>query len=318
MIMAKKDYYAILGVNKDADDKEIKKAYRKLAVKYHPDRTKGSAIGERKFKEISEAYGVLSNEEKREQYDMYGHDFEKINANGGYQDPRSGFGQRTYSTGGQAGGFENMDDILRNIFGNAGPGGGGGQSFYNQPQKGENLDASLDISLEDAYAGTSIDVRVKGEKVKVKVPAGTLQGQKLRLGGKGGPGVNGGPQGDLILQINIKEHPVFKLEGKDLHLDLPLSPPEAVLGTKLKIPTIKGSHVSISIPPGAKSGKTLRLKDLGMPAKDGKGKMFVHLLITIPDNLSEEEKELYQKLMELDKNNLRDELSSKNKSHFAA
>ena len=325
-MMAEKDLYQVLGVSKKASAKDIKKAYRKLAAKYHPDKTNGDKESEKKFKEISAAYEVLGNEEKRQKYDKYGFDWEHFSQNKG---PESG--SPHYQYGGSSGqnpfwqssegGQGQWDDVLKNMFGSRqtrqssqgqnpfeGMHFDGQQSYYNMPRRGGDLEAALDISLEDAYEGTRTQISLNGQTINVTIPAGAYSGQKLRLGGKGYPGSNGGQAGDLYLNIQIKEHPVFRLDGLDLHLDLPITPWEAVMGGQLKVPTLKGS-VNVKVPAGSNAGKVLRLKNMGM--KDGKGRqgsLLVHLNIVLPSSVSEKEKELYEELAQINREDVREKL----------
>lgn len=317
--MRGKDYYKVLGVDRSAKEKEIKKAYRRLANKYHPDKRPGDKTAEARFKEISEAYEVLRDKEKRELYDQFGENWQHVrDAGARYQhtgEPGGDWQTYHYNQGPQGGG--QFDDILKNIFG----GGGGfnfsqgqGQDFsdlfgrsgfssrtrpHNMSMDGSDLEATLEISLEEAFSGTSTSVRVDGKTIKIKVPPGTTPGQKLRLAGKGNPGINQGRPGNLILNIRVREHPTFRLEGLDLHLDLPVTPPEAVLGATVKVPTLTGA-INLTVPPGSNAGKVLRLKGMGMRDKAGRrGNLLAHLVITVPEKLTPREKELYQELGQL-------------------
>lgn len=329
--MAEKDLYQVLGVGKKASVKEIKKAYRKLAAKYHPDKTNGDKESEKKFKEISAAYEVLGNEEKRQKYDEFGFNWEHIAQNGG-----PGSGSPRYQQGGSRDGWQNAywqsndggqgqwDDILKEMFGarQTRQGGSpfegmhfdGGQSYYNMPRRGADLEATLDISLEDAFEGTRTQISLHEQTINVTIPAGAYSGQKLRLGGKGSPGTGGGQTGDLYLNIQVKEHPLFRLDGLDLHLDLPITPPEAVMGGQLKVPTLKGS-VNVKVPTGSNAGKVLRLKNMGMKDSKGRqGSLLVHLKIVLPSTLSEKERELYEELARIGKEDVREKLFARTKS----
>ncbi len=332
--MPQKDLYAVLGVDKKAATKKIKKAYRKLATKYHPDKNTGDKKAEKKFKEISAAYEVLGNEEKRRHYDTFGSDWEAYVRNGataqqGRSDARGAPG-RNYRQAGGATDQRQWDELFKNIFANdtntynfmkekvtmeddfseafSGRNTSTHRGFYRMPQDGADLEATLEISLEEAFHGTQTQIIVNKQTIKVKVPAGISSGQKLRLSGKGGPGLNGGADGSLYLHIIIKEHPLFRLDGLDIHLDLPVSPAEAVFGGKVKVPTLNGS-INLSIPAASNAGKLLRLKGLGMKDRQGKrGHMLVHLQITLPQNLTPEEKDLYAQLNKVSKEDIREKI----------
>ncbi len=336
--MAEKDLYKILGVDKKAAARDIKKAYRKLAAKYHPDKNNGDKDAEKRFKEISAAYQVLGNEEKRRQYDEYGPNWEHFAQNGGAGPGGAGSGSNNgwqhVQWDGTGDGQGHWDDILKNIFSGGfkqGTGGGkagdpfGGMHYDSRydhytamPRRGADMEAHLEISLEKAFAGTRTRINLDGQTINVTIPAGTFSGQKLRLGGKGAPGSGGGQNGDLYLNIRVKEHPLFRLEGLDLHLDLPVTPAEAILGSQVKVPTLEGS-VTLKVPPGSNSGKVLRLKNMGMKDSQGKqGNLLAHLKIVLPDSLSQKEKELYSELSKLNNQDVREKLGKKNEGPRAA
>ena len=336
--MAERDLYKVLGVGRKASAKEIKKAYRKMAAKFHPDKNNGDKASEKRFKEISAAYQVLGNEEKRQQYDEYGSNWESYAQNGG---PGSGearyYGRGTegsgrsdgwqhFQKGGSADGQGQWDDILNNIFAGGfkqsrskagaaespfdGMHYGSQQGFYNTPRRGADMEANLEISLEEAFEGTRTQIFLDGQTINVSIPAGAYSGQKLRLSGKGGPGNSGGPSGDLYLNIRVKEHSIFRLEGLDLHLDLPVTPTEAVMGAQIKVPTLKGS-INVRIPAASNSGKVLRLKNMGMKdTKGGQGNLLAHLKIVLPESLSQKEKELYSELGKLNSQDVREKLNT--------
>jgi curved DNA-binding protein len=300
--MATRDYYDSLGVNKNAGDEEMKRAYRKLAMKYHPDRNPNKKEAEERFKEINEAYAVLSDKEKRKQYDTFG---------------KEGFHQR-FTQEDIFRGFD-FDDILSGIFGGRGKresrfGGRGGfdfgdifagqtghQTMGRMPQKGEDVLYELSISLEEAASGGEkrIAYRKNGkvEEVSVKIPRGIASGKKLRLTGKGMQGKNGGPPGDLYLQISVGDHPIFIREGDDLTVEKEINFSEAVLGTTIEVPTLEGKK-SVKIPPGTQSHTKMRLKGLGLPRfqKEGKGDEYVKVIVKIPKKVTEKSKELIQEL----------------------
>ncbi len=333
--MPQKDLYAVLGVDKKAATKKIKKAYRKLATKYHPDKNAGDKKAEKKFKEISAAYEVLGNEEKRRHYDTFGTDWEAYVRNGataqqGRSAARGTPGRNYYQ---QAGGTVDQgpwDEFFKNVFTNdtkaynfmknnvtmeddfseafSGRRTSTHRGFYRRPQDGADLEAKLEISLEEAFHGTQTQILVNSQTIKVKIPAGISSGQKLRLAGKGSPGLNGGADGSIYLYITIKEHPLFRLDGLDIHLDLPVSPAEAVFGGKVKMPTLNG-NINLTIPAASNAGKLLRLKGLGMKDRQGKrGHMLVHLQITLPQNLTQEEKDLYAQLNKVSKEDIREKI----------
>ncbi len=302
--MAGKDYYSILGVSKNASDEEIKRAYRKLAMKYHPDRNPNKKEAEERFKEINEAYAVLSDKEKRKQYDTFG---------------AEGFHQR-FTQEDIFRGFD-LDEILSSLFGGGGRrefrfGGRsgfdfgdffGGQTFYKDmgrmPQKGEDILYELPVTIEEvAFGGEKrVSYRKDGrlEEVSVKIPKGIPEGKKLRLAGKGMEGKNGGPPGDLYLQVSIQEHPLYIREGDDLIVEKEIKFSEALLGTTLEVPTLEGTK-KVKVPPGTQSHTKLRLKDLGLPhfQREGRGDEFVKVIIKVPKKVSEKAKRLIQELAE--------------------
>lgn len=307
--MASKDYYKVLGVAKDADEAAIKKAYRKLAMKYHPDHAKGDKSAEERFKEISEAYAVLSDKEKRQQYDTFGSE---------------GFQQR-YSQEDIFGG-SNLDEILRSFgfgggggaFGGAGrkfsfrTGGGGdpfggafgGMGGTHFPQKGQDLVYELPLTLNEVVHGAekTISFTHKGrqEKMTVKIPAGMVSGRKLRLSGKGEPGESGGPAGDLFIQGKVLDDPVFKAEGLNLTVDREIRLTDSILGTSVEVPTVDGTRNSLKIPPGTRHQTKMRMAGLGLYDMQTKkrGDLYVKILVTVPKKLSAAQEELVRKLAE--------------------
>lgn len=307
------DYYKTLGIEKGVDQEEVKKAYRKLAMKYHPDKNPGNREAEDRFKKISEAYAVLSDPEKRKQYDTYGSDqfsqrysqediFRNVDLNeilkgfgfggmggGGYRSSgkRGGF---SFQTGG--GGF---DDMFR-----------GGQSSYSVPQKGEDLHYNLSITLEEAVAGAEKQISLRREngtdELTVKIPAGINTGKKLRLSGKGHPGLNNGTNGDIYLNINVLPHPLFARDENDIYIEKTISFTQAALGSSLEVPTIDGSLKRIKVAAGTQCGTKIRLKGLGVPALKGSGMahgdQFVKINIDVPKKLSPSQASLIKKLAE--------------------
>lgn len=297
------DYYKILGVQKNASSEEIKKAYRKLAMKYHPDHTKGDKNAEEKFKKISEAYAVLSDKEKRQEYDTFGSE---------------GFRQR-FSQEDIFRGFD-FGDIFREFgfggsgFSNLGGGGrkfsfGGGSPFnfsgaqQRQGQvKGSDLVYELPLTLREVATGTSKVITLqhqgRSENLTVKIPKGLIAGKKLRLAGKGNPSPYGGPAGNLYIKSKVLNDPVFSSEEYDLYLNRALKLSEAILGTTISVPTIDDRQLSLKIPPGTKPGTKMRLSGHGLPNMKGnnRGDLFVRVQVQIPQRLSKEQKKIVEKL----------------------
>jgi curved DNA-binding protein len=298
-----RDYYEVLGVERSASSAEIKKAYRKLAGKYHPDKASGD---ETKFKEVNEAYEVLSNTENRAKYDQLGsnyHDGQNFQPPPGYEDifGGGGFGQ---AGGAGASGFS---DFFESMF-SGGQGGGFGQAGGGFQQKGEDQVVKVLISLDDAVNGTeksfTLQMPVQGaagyfshqpKSIKVKIPAGVKQGSKIRLAGQGSEGMGGGPKGDLYLEIDLQNHPLFKVDGNDILLNLPLAPWESALGKKVEIPTLKGK-VAMNIPAGTQSGAKLRIKGRGLGKGAKAGNQYIIIQIHTPKAETIEQKEFYEKM----------------------
>ena len=277
--MAEKDYYQILGVKKNATEEEIKKAYRGLAKKHHPDKNKGNKEAENKFKEISEAYAVLSDKEKREQYDRLG--AEAFSFGGGGQNPFAGFdfsqftgGARRARSGRTAspGGFT---DIFSDLF-------GGGIGFEPAPSRGTDINAELAIGFREAVLGATMDLTVNGSHIKVKIPEGVADGQTIRLRGKGAPGSQGAPPGDLNVLVHVRPHPFFERRGDDIYIDLPITVGEAAHGAQIEVPTIHGP-VKARIPRGTQGGQTFRLTGKGVKKKGGGyGDQYYRVEIVLP------------------------------------
>jgi molecular chaperone DnaJ len=301
-----KDFYAALGVPKDADDAAIKKAYRKLARQYHPDQNQGDAKAEARFKEIGEAYAVLSDAEQRKQYDAIramaggGARFTAGGTGagaGGFEDifgamfgggaPGPG-GQRVrYSTGG-AGGFE---DILGSMFGGSTGGFGGRRAGFQPPEQGADLAAETTLPFRTAVEGATVELTVDGKKVTTRIPAGVNDGQKLRIRGKGRPGVGGGAPGDLVITVHVAPHPVFTLAGRDVRMTVPITFAEATLGAQIEVPTLSGEHVRLKVPAGTPSGRVLRVKGRGVVTPKGTGDLLVTVQVAVPQKVSKKAKE---------------------------
>ncbi len=304
--MEYKDYYKILGVDKKASQDEIKKAFRKLAVKYHPDKNPGDKAAEEKFKEINEAYEVLKDPEKRKKYDELGENWRNFQQAGGGSNfdwsrwQQGGGGSRQYYTGDASdifgeGGFS---DFFSTIFGGGAGFGGRTQGRRTRAMKGQDYEAEIDVTLEEAYHGTSRILNVNGQKIRVKLKPGIRDGQVLRIKGKGAPGANGGPAGDLYLKVHVLPHHLYQRVGDNLMQTVKVDLFTAVLGGKVTVNTFSGP-VKITIPAGTQNGKVLRLKGKGMPVygkKDQFGDMLVKIEVAIPEKLNEKQKKLFEEL----------------------
>ncbi len=313
-----KDYYKILGVSRSASDKDIKSAYRKLARQYHPDVNPGDKQAEEKFKEIGEAYEVLSNAEKRRRYDQFGANWQRgpqAGVHPSWQEVFRQAQQRSRTGGRQAGvppgDFEtaatDFNEFFETLFGrSARP--GGGVASATRPRAGENLEQEIDVTLEEAYNGGTrefvIEVpdaagRTRREHLEVKIQPGIRDGQKLRVAGKGHPGSNGGPRGDLYLKVRLLPHERFERRGDDLYTDVAVPVWVAALGGDVELRTMNGSG-SFSIPPETQNGKVFRLRGQGMPKSGGgRGDLMARVKVTLPEQLTEREKELFAQLRKL-------------------
>ncbi|HEY3058043.1 MAG TPA: J domain-containing protein [Chloroflexota bacterium] len=306
---AKRDYYTVLGVSRTATEKEIKSAYRKLARKHHPDVNPGDKSSEEQFKEIGEAYAVLSDSEKRKKYDRWGHDFEKIEAAGGYA-PRGGAGPGGYTwtttgPGASPGGFnfesDDLGGLFEQLFGRA---ASGRTRVRSAPRRGGDIEHPVEISLEEAFNGTNVMFQVRdvqtGEsrKVEVKIPAGATEGLRVRVAGKGEPGLAGAPAGDLYLIVSIKPHPAFERDGDDLRVKVPTPLYTAVLGGEVMVPTPKGTQLALKVPPETGNSQRIRLAGQGMPHLHGTGRgdLYAEINIQLPKGLSDRERELFAEL----------------------
>ncbi|MGK3989966.1 J domain-containing protein [Sorangium sp. So ce136] len=295
-----RDLYSVLGVSRDADEDAIKKAFRKLAMKYHPDKSPGKA-NEQKFKEINQAHEVLSDKAKRALYDEFGEeslsqnfDPERARAYRRYANARAPGGGRGGPAnfdvqeifGNAAGGGGDFSDILGDLFGRARGGGGGGAGRRGQPMRSRGGDVEQDLTIDfvSAVRGTTLQLQRadEPEPVTVRVPPGAAEGSRLRIRGQGGPGVGGGEAGDLLLNIHVTPHPFFKREGDDLHLDVPVTLGEAYRGEKIRIPTPDG-EVTLKIPARTQTGQVIRLRGKGI-ARKGKepGDLYVKFLVHVP------------------------------------
>lgn len=331
---AAKDYYSLLGVGRNASEKDIKTAYRKLARKYHPDVNPGDATAEEKFKQISEAYDVLSDPGKKKKYDQFGH----LGENWRHAEDYGGFGggaggQRANPFGGaDLGAGVDLNDLLGGLFG----GRGGGFRRTQMATRGEDLQYEIEITLEDAYHGAereltlntheacptchgagSVNNRLcptcggagvveRPQKLTVKIPKGVGDGAKIRLAGKGSPGTNGGPAGDLFLIPRIRKHARFERHDDDLSVEVPVTFPEAALGAEIEVPTMNGM-VHAQVPAGTSSGQQLRLRGKGMPRLrgEGHGDLYVKIRVMVPKNINDRERELIEELRQLRNENPR-------------
>lgn len=306
-----KNYYDILGVSKDASTEEIKNAYRRLAKKYHPDKNPGDKTAEEKFKEISEAYTVLIDPGKRKKYDYLGSNWKQ------YQ--HAGAGSYTdwftqFRSPGRGSGFQSASEFS-DLFSGLGGSSDFFKSFFGEdfktsakenfrhPSKGKDYEATLKISLEEAFTGTEKQFTINGKRLKVKITPGVMSGKKLRLRNQGGEGSSGGERGDLYLTVEIIDHPYFERQDDNLIYNLDVDLYTAILGGKKKIKTLDGKTVNINIPKGSENSSLLRVKGMGMPKQNtaGKGDLVVRLNIEIPKNLSPEEEKLFERLASLRK-----------------
>jgi DnaJ-class molecular chaperone len=344
MAVETRDYYEVLGVSRGATEEQVKAAYRKLARKFHPDLNPGDRAAEERFKELQEAYDVLSDAEKRKLYDRYGENWRFVQQGGGAPPPgregsradgeaqAAGFdfggfdfgGFRTGSRG--AGG---MDDIFEELFGRAG-------RAASRGRRGQDVEAELELSLEEAHRGGRSTLQMQAAEgcptcqgagvindsqvcqtcggagqvfrpktVEVNIPVGVRDGSTIRLGGQGGAGGGGAQPGDLYLRIRLRPHDVFGVRGDDLEVEMPLAPWEAVLGSKVEVPTIDG-QVEMSVPAGAQNGQRLRLRGQGLNRRrGGRGDLYVRLKVAVPRHVNEEERRLYEELRRVSRFNPR-------------
>jgi DnaJ-class molecular chaperone len=314
-----RDLYQVLGVPRDVDSDALRKAYRKLARQFHPDVNPDDPVAEERFKEVSEAYAVLSDEERKRNYDEFG----EVSLEGGFdadaaRRAREAFGARfgadgagPFAGGGADYQFGDLDDLLGRLFQRDRPSG---------PRRGADLEAVLELEFGEAALGGEkrLTLQVPGpvpgsglhsETVTVRIPPGVDDGGRIRLRGKGAPGSSGGPAGDLIATVRVRLHPVFRREGSDLHLEVPVTVAEAIRGAKVEVPTLDG-RVTVTVPPGSDSGRRLRLRGKGIPAPAGgpPGDLYVTVQIRVPKDLEEGALEQLDALADLGPEGLRDEL----------
>jgi molecular chaperone DnaJ len=316
-----KDFYKVLGVSKDISDAELKKAYRKLARQYHPDSNQGDEKAEARFKEISEAYSVLSDAEQRKEYDQIramgsGARFTAGGGGqgGGFEDVFGGmFGQggggargASYSYQQAPGGF---DDILGGMFGR---GGGGGFGAYG-PTRGRDVTARTTIDFVTAVKGDTIKLQTAdGKPITVKIPAGVADQQKIKLRGKGEPSPDGGEPGDIVLTVSVRKHPVFERDGLNLRVNVPVTFVEATLGATIEVPTLGGAPVKLKVAPGTPSGRVLRVKGRGVESSKGKGDLLAVVQVAVPSHLTAEQREALEQFHQVEpQENPRTELLAK-------
>jgi len=313
-----KDFYAILGVPADADAAAIKKAYRKLARTLHPDQNPGDKASEKRFKEIGEAYAVLSVPEERKQYDAIrsmsrggarftsggpegggGAGFEDVFSNlfGGGGGGGGRGGNVRFSTGRGGGGQPNLEDLLGGMFGPEGQQGYGGYGSTAGPRRGQDIEARTTLSFRDAVEGSTVALSTAdGSTITARIPVGVKDGQKIRLRGKGYPGDEGAPAGDLMLTVQVGKHPVFGRDGNNLTVDLPVTFAEAALGATVSVPTLSGDPVKVRIAAGTPNGRVLRVKGRGIAAKGHTGDLLAKVSVAIPQRLSDKAREAVEVL----------------------
>ncbi|MBN1249025.1 MAG: DnaJ domain-containing protein [Anaerolineae bacterium] len=325
-----KDYYGLLGVSKGASEKEIKHAYRKAARRYHPDMNPDDKSAEEKFKEVNEAYEVLSDPEKRKLYDQFGSEWKTWQQRGGSSEDfwqqwggqpgagAPGGARYTYTTGpgGFGGGADVFSDFFQQLFGGFGGTRGstygaddfsglfGGMGGRGQPQnrRGRDYEQPVEISLEEAYHGTKRLFQIGDQRIEVSIPAGARTGTRVRVAGKGAQGLGGGPSGDLYLVINVASHPAFKRDGDDLEVTVRTDLYTAVLGGEVRVPLPDGHWVMLTIPPETQNDTPFRLRGKGMPVlghPSQRGDLFARVEVSLPQNLTDEQRALFEQLKEM-------------------
>jgi len=310
-----KDFYAVLGVSKDVSDADLKKTYRKLARQYHPDSNPGDAKAEARFKEISEAYSVLSDKDMRAEYDQIramgsGARFTAGGGGQGFEDIFRGFGR-----GGRAS-ANDFDDLLGGLFGGGRFGQpSGGYGGFGGPTRGGDITANTTLDFLTAIRGDTVSLRMAdGREVKVKVPAGVADGQKIRLKGKGQPSPDGGEAGDLVITVKVRPHAVFERDGLNLRVDVPVTFAEAALGATIEVPTLTGETVRLKIPAGTPSGRVLRVKGKGVTTPKGTGDLLAEVVVAVPANLPATAADALQAFAALVPENPREELLARARS----
>jgi curved DNA-binding protein len=307
-----KDYYAILNVSRDASTEDIRKAYRKLARKYHPDVNPNNKEAEERFKEINEAHEVLTDPEKRRRYDQFGHSWQQYQQAGGAP---GGFDWSQWTASGAQGGGRgtyteyvdlndlfgegSFSDFFHNLFGGGAARGAGPSTLA---RGGRDIEQPVEVSLLEAHDGTVRVLQTGNRRLEVKIPPGVRTGSRVRVAGEGEPGVGGAPAGDLYLVIQVREHPEFRREGDNLHLRLPVDLYTMVLGGEVTLHTLKGQRLALTIPPETQAGRVFRLRGQGMPrlrAPEERGDLLVEVTPAIPQALTEREQELFRQLAEL-------------------
>ncbi len=322
--MEYKDYYKTLGVSRDADIKDIKHAYRKLAREYHPDFNPDDEQAEEKFKELNEAYEVLSDAEKRKLYDQFGSDWSAWQRRGGdnpedfwsqWAQQGQGPRRRVYVNPGAGGDFSDLfgqggdfSDFFQQLFGGMRGGGGDvyGDIFGRQraarPRKGQNYEQPVEITLQEAYQGTKRMFQIGGQRIEVSIPPGADNGTRVRVKGKGAPGAGGAPAGDLYLVIEVQPHPYFERQGENLETHVAVDLYTAMLGGEVRVPTPGGSSGMLRIPPETQNGQKFRLRGQGMPALNSptaRGDLYAVVEVQLPQNLTAEEQDLFKQLQQL-------------------
>ena len=304
--MAKRDYYEVLGVARNAPDKEIRNAYRKLARKLHPDLNPGDKTAEAKFKEVIEAYEVLSDSEKRKKYDRYGHDWAKVEAAekaGASVGDFGGFGRPGQRVDFGAFAADDLGDLFEQLLGGF---AGRAASRQSRSRRGQDADYGVSVSLEEAFSGTTRTIQIQRpngnlQTLEVKIPAGVRDGSRVRVAGKGSPGLGDAPPGDLYLVVKVLHNDRFRREGDDLYTVVDVALHTALLGGEVHVPTPKGSRLALKLPAETQNGKRFRLAGQGMPhlSGSGRGDLYAEVKVVLPTHLTERERQLVSELAEL-------------------